>query len=100
MIHPEIRGVTGIRDYSDQKSAFCVKKDVSGAFEEIIEKAKFENIILSYSSEGLMTFEEIEEILKRHGEPESFKRYDIPYRKYKSKINKEERTLYEYIFFC
>lgn len=96
---PEIRGVTGIRDYSDQKSAFCVKKDVSGAFEEIIEKAKFENIILSYSSEGLMTFEEIEEILKRHGEPESFKRYDIPYRKYKSKINKEERTLYEYIFF-
>ena len=67
MIHPEIRGVTGIRDYSDQKSAFCVKKDVSGAFEEIIEKAKFENIILSYSSEGLMTFEEIEEILKDMG---------------------------------
>lgn len=96
---PEIKGVTGIRDYTDQKSAFCIKKDVLKAFEDIISKANFENIILSYSNEGLMSFEEIENILKKYGEPYSFKRYDIPYRKYKSKINKEEKILYEYLFF-
>ncbi len=96
---PEIRGITGIRNYENQKSAFCIKKDAAKAFEGIIEKANFENIILSYSSEGIMSFEEIESILKKYGEPESFKRYDIPYRKYKSKINKTEKTLYEYLFY-
>lgn len=52
---PEIKGVTGIRNYEDQKSLFCVKKEVLKAFEEIIEKANFESIVLSYSNEGLMT---------------------------------------------
>ncbi len=96
---PAIRGVTGMRDYENQKSAFCIKKEVLGAFEDIIRKAGFENIILSYSSEGLMSFDEIEQILKKYGIPETYKRYDIPYRKYKSKKTKEEKTLYEYLFF-
>lgn len=97
--YPQIKGVTGIRDCSSQRSAFCIKKDVRKAFEDIIEKANFEHIILSYSNEGLMDFAEIEEVLKKHGQPETFKRYDIPYRKYKSKINKQEQTLYEYLFY-
>ena len=96
---PEIKGVTGIRNYEDQKSLFCVKKEVLKAFEEIIEKANFESIVLSYSNEGLMTFDEIEKILKKYGRPQTYKRYDIPYRKYKSKITKEEKILYEYLFF-
>lgn len=96
---PEIKGVTGVRNYKEQKSAFCVKKEALKALEEIIEKANFENIVLSYSNEGLMTFDEIEKILKKYGMPKTYKRYDIPYRKYKSKITKEEKILYEYIFF-
>lgn len=96
---PEIKGVTGIRDYTNQKSAFCIRKDVLRAFEDIIENANFENIILSYSNEGLMSFEEIENTLKTHGEPDTFKRYDIPYRKYKSKVNKKEKILYESLFY-
>lgn len=96
---PKIKGITGIRDCEEQKSAFCIKKSALKAFEEIIEKANFEHIILSYSNEGLMSFEEIECILKKYGEPDSFKRYDIPYRKYKSKIKKEEKILYESLFY-
>lgn len=96
---PEITGVTGIRNYKNQKSAFCIKKDVLKAFEDIISKANFENLVLSYSNEGLMSFNEIEGVLKKYGIPETYKRYDIPYRKYKSKATKEERTLYEYLFF-
>lgn len=96
---PEIKGITGTRDCTTQRSAFCIKKDVLKAFEDIIEKANFEHIILSYSNEGLMDFAEIEGILKKHGKPETFKRYAIPYRKYKSKINKQEQTLYEYLFY-
>ena len=97
--NPKIYGLTGMRPYSDQKSPFCVKSEVLSAFEELISKAKFNNIILSYSSDGLMTNDQIETILKKHGILNSFKRYDIPYRKYKSKITKQEESLFEHIYF-
>lgn len=97
--YPTIKGVTGMRDYENQKSAFCVKKDVLKAFEAIIAEANFENIILSYSSEGLMSFNEIETIMKRYGIADSYRRYDILYRKYQSRITKKEKSLYEYLFY-
>lgn len=96
---PVIKGVTGMRNYEEQKSDFCRKKDVLDAFDDLIKKADFEHIILSYSSEGLMGFHEIEGVLKKHGIAETYKRYDVPYRKYKSKKTKKEKTLYEYIFY-
>ena len=97
---PQVSGVTGMRDYSQEKSAYCTKSEVAEAFEDLIAKAQFSNIILSYSSEGLMDEETIEKILKKHGVEASFKRYDIPYRKYKSKIVKEGDDLNEYLFFA
>lgn len=97
--YPEIKGVTGMRPYGDEKSAFCKKSEVLEAFEDLIEKAKFVNIVLSYSSDGLMTREQIEKTLKKHGISDSYKKYDIPYRKYKSKITKENHILCEYLFY-
>ncbi|MCI9639575.1 MAG: Dam family site-specific DNA-(adenine-N6)-methyltransferase [Emergencia sp.] len=96
---PKIKGVTGMRNYDKQKSAFCIKKDVANAFEDIMKKADFEHIVLSYSSEGIMSFSEIEEIMKKYGIAETYKKYNIQYRKYKSKINNEEKILYEYLFY-
>jgi len=97
--YPQIRGVTGMRPYDDIKSAFSVKTDVIEVFEDLISKAKFDNIVMSYSTEGLMDSEQIETILKRYGVEDSFRRYDIPYRKYKSKISKETKELNEIIFY-
>jgi adenine-specific DNA-methyltransferase len=97
--NPEIKGVTGLRPYDDTKSAFCVKSEVLGVFEDLIAKAKFSNIVMSYSTEGLMTSEQIETVLKKHGIENSYKRYDIPYRKYKSKISKKTKSLQEYVFY-
>jgi len=97
--NPEIRGVTGMRPYDDIKSAFCVKSEVLEVFEDLIEKAKFDNIVMSYSTEGLMSSGQIENILKRHGVESSYKRYDIPYRKYKSKLSSEIKELKEFIFY-
>ena len=96
---PEIRGVTGMRPYDDIKSSFCVKSEVLDVFEDLVAKARFDNIVMSYSTEGLMTSEQIETVLKRHCIERSFKRYDIPYRKYKSKISSEIKELKEYIFY-
>lgn len=96
---PQIHGVTGMRPYDDLKSPFCIKSEVSDAFEDLVSKAKFSNIVMSYSTDGLMTSDEIEKILKRHGVEESYKMYSIPYRQYMSKKTKQTECLYEYIFY-
>lgn len=96
---PQISGVTGMRPYEDQKSSFCVKSQVSEAFEELVDRAKFDHLVLSYSTEGLMSAQEIERVLKKRGLESSYRRYDIPYKKYKSKIPSEENELKEYIFY-
>lgn len=97
--YPEIHGVTGMRPYDDLKSPFCIKSEVADAFENLISKAKFSNIVMSYSTDGLMTANEIERILKRHGIEETYKMYSIPYRQYMSKKTKQTECLYEYIFY-
>ncbi len=97
--YPEIHGVTGMRPYDDLKSSFCMKSEVSDAFEDLISKAKFSNIVMSYSTDGLMTSDEIERILKKYGIEETYKMYSIPYRQYMSKKTKQKECLYEYIFF-
>jgi len=97
--NPKIKGITGMRPYDDVKSYFCIKNKVLEVFEDLIAKANFTNIIMSYSTEGLMTNEQIETILKRHGVKDSYKRYDIPYNKYKSKIHGKTNDLREFIFY-
>lgn len=97
--NPGIYGVTGLRPYKHEKSLYCLKKEVPDAFEEIIKKANFTHIIVSYSSEGLLSEKEIEKILIKYGIKKSYKLYKMPYRKYKSKYKQESDELYEYIFY-
>ena len=79
--NPEIKGKTGLRDYSEQKSVFCVKNKVEEAFAELIKNAKFKYIFLSYNNEGLMSFDTIEKIMKRYGK---YKVYMKQYRRFKA----------------
>ena len=65
--NPEITGKTGLRNYASQKSDFCIKSKVCKAFEEIIKKAQFKYIFLSYNNEGLMSLNQIEEIMSKYG---------------------------------
>ena len=66
--HPTIKGVTGLRDYNEQKSKFCQKKDVLKSFENIILKANVQYIFVSYNNEGLMSMDEIKTIMSKRGE--------------------------------
>lgn len=97
--YPEIYGKTGLRPYQNTKSAYCSKRDVLNVFSDLIEKAKFRHIIVSYSTEGLMTVDEIEQVLKRHGIADTFNLARIPYRKYKSKHKQKESNLNELLFY-
>lgn len=97
--YPEIKGITGIRPYQEQKSPFCIKGKAAEAFEQLISKANFNNIVMSYSTDGIVPIEQIEQILRKYCISNTFKRYDIPYRSYKSKKDNRQHTLYENIFF-
>lgn len=88
---PEVRGITAQRPYDNQKSDFCIKRKAAEAFYNLIKSANFKHIILSYSTDGLMSLDDIEYVMKKFGKPETFQVYRIPYRRYKSrKLTKTE----------
>ena len=68
-------------------------------FEELLANAKFKHIILSYSTDGLMTVEELERIMKKYGKSETFQIDWIPYRRYKSRTQKEKEELKELLVY-
>ncbi len=72
--NPEVKGKTGLRNYTEQKSEFCSKRTVHTALKTIIEHTKkhqkqnnISYIFLSYNNEGLMSPESIQEIFEEFG---------------------------------
>lgn len=92
--NPEVHGKTGMRKWEDTKSMWCYRNKVLKELEETIKSCKCDVILLSYNSEGLMTREEIESLLEKHG---VVKTHTIEYPKYKTKKNKDN-TVQEYLF--
>lgn len=78
---PVLSGKTGLREYAKQKSAFCSKKTVASAFDELIAHADFPYIFLSYNNEGLMSLETISEIMSKYG---AYSCYTKEYRRFKA----------------
>lgn len=98
--NPIIKGITGQRECSEnEKSNFCIKNKMYGSLEELIKNAKFSHIILSYSTDGLMEINNIEKLLKKYGIIKSYKLYEIPYRRFKSRDLINTKGLNELIFY-
>jgi len=94
---PKIYGKTGMRPYESQKSTFCQKNTVLNAFEDLIKHAKTRFILLSYNNEGLMSEDEIVDVLATRGDVQIFKR---SHRRYRS-INQNEsdrKTVFEILY--
>ena len=87
--YPIIHGKTGLREYADQKSVFCIKNKVEKAFAELIENAKFKYIFLSYNNEGLMSCDTIEQIMRSHGE---YKLFIQDHRRFKADNAREAKA--------
>ena len=97
--NPEIKGKTGIRVYNSEKSNYCIKNKVYSEMEELIKNAKFKHIIVSYNQDGLLSKNGIETILKKYGNKETYKLYEIPYKQYQNKLTKKLDIHYEYLFY-
>lgn len=97
--NPKIRGKTGIREYEKQRSNYCNKTYAKDALEDLINKSNFKYIILSYNNEGLIPEKSIENLFKKYGDKKAYKKYEIPYRRYKRTKDKETKKISEFIFF-
>jgi adenine-specific DNA-methyltransferase len=96
---PILKGKTGLRPYRDIYSKYCLKKSVLSEFADLIKNAQFNNIIVSYSNEGIMSPSSISDILLTYGIPNTFKLYEFPYRRYKHIAGSVKHNLKELIFF-
>lgn len=66
--NPPLKGKTGLRNYSHQKSDYSTKSKVKKAFQELIQAADARYIFLSYNNEGLLSLEDIKSIMSLRGE--------------------------------
>lgn len=96
--YPEIKGVTGVREYSAQKSDFCSKATVHEAFESMLREAQVRYVVISYNNEGLISTEDLTKICRKYAVEGTFKLIEIPYRRYKSKIPNDKKGLVEQLY--
>ena len=78
---PAIYGVTGRRPYQEKLSPFCRKDLALPAMVDLVERARFPHIYISYSTDGIMDYQALCQALAACGQVECFFR---PYRRYKS----------------
>lgn len=78
---PDVYGVTGLRPYEHQKSAYCMRGQATAAFADLITRARCHYILLSYNNEGLIPEDDIMRIMSARGRTWV---EETPYRRFKS----------------
>ena len=96
--YPQIKGVTGMRDYEEQKSVFCKKSMVHDAFETLIRDCRSRYLLISYNNEGLIGTGELSTLCRKYARENSFKLIEIDYRRYKNKIPNYKAGLKEQLY--
>ena len=85
-----LHGKTGMRDYADRRSAYCSRRHVRKAFADLIERANARYVFLSYNNEGLLSFEDIQQIMERRGR---YGRFEQPYGRFQADRPSAERQI-------
>lgn len=96
--YPIIHGVTGMREYDNQKSPFCKKKLVESAFETMVKETRCKYVLISYNNEGLISTHRLSEICQTYAKDDSFRLFEFPYRRYKNKIPNNTAGLKEQLY--
>lgn len=89
--NPVLHGKTGMRDYSNQKSAFSSKTQVKDFFSKMLEtmnKEKIKFVVMSYNNEGILPEDYIVSEMGKYGE---VIKEEIDYKRYRSDKDRETR---------
>ena len=87
--NPSIKGITGLRNYDQQKSKFCNAKNAIIELDKIAKSGKFKYLVMSYNSEGIMPSPDIISVLSQYG---NVKLKEFKYLRFKSNNNGESKT--------
>ena len=94
----DLKGKTGLRDYRHQKSNYCLKSKVLEEFSNLINNCNTEYIVMSYSTEGLLSVNDIKKIFEEKG---TLTIYTYDYRRFKTNAWTSDQTgLRELLFVC
>ncbi len=93
---PDAVGVSGLRPWRDQYSNFCTKTKIRDSFHEIFTKIKCPKILISYSEDGLLSLEQLEELFSKYG---ALKTYRISNTRFKSNNSKLGKVITEYLLY-
>jgi adenine-specific DNA-methyltransferase len=97
--NPTVKGKTKMRNWTNQKSKWCIKKSAKEELEEVIKNAPQNHIYLSYNNEGIISFEDIKEVFEKYGEYTVFEKEYNRYKADKNREYKSDKTI-EYIHYC
>lgn len=98
--YPKLHGISGMRNYDDQKSIFCQKNKVKKAFSDLLNNLNAKYIIISYNNEGLLATEDLSNIICNTCKSSTFKLFEYEYRRYRNKIPNNKIGLKEQLYFC
>lgn len=96
---PDLHGRTRIFDWGNLRSPYSSKSHAHNALEELLHKADARHIVISYSSEGIISEENLLNIARANSLNGKLQLQRIPYRKYKSKVPSDSYDLYEYLVY-
>lgn len=65
---PEVEGVTGLRPWKEKLSPFCYKTKALKALDKLLGGIDARRVILSYSSEGHIAWEQLQGVIRKYGE--------------------------------
>ncbi len=97
--NPELHGVTGTRKFPSVSNTWSEKYKVDVEFDYIIANTKAKYVMMSYSSDGLMSKDYILNVLKRYCELDTIECKTIVYKKYRNFKTFSSNEHFEYIFF-
>lgn len=96
---PDLNGVTKIFDWKNLKSDYSTKNKAMLAMEDLIANIDSTHIILSYNTEGIISENDLIQLLKTYSYDGKVDIRRIPYRKYQSKKTSKSNELYELLFY-
>lgn len=93
---PDAIGVSGLRDWWDQYSAFCSKRQIQDAFSTIVGKMECPRFLISYSEDGLVPVDSLTSLFETFGRVELT---SIPHKRFRSNDSTLGGTVTEYLIY-
>ena len=87
---PVVSGRTGLRPWEDSKSRYCDRMGASQALRELVACARTTHLFLSYNDEGLISQDNILDILSTRGKPHCI---EVGYPRYRSNSGGSKRNV-------